>query len=217
MKNMDKLNRNLLPPEYNRSTRVFVIIFGILTGSGGTGHGIFEILQGNRPTDDILERIGAFTILPNYLLTGIATVIISLSVIIWTIGFIHKKHGPLIYLLLSVLLFLAGGGIAMISGFLLTWLVATRINKPLSWWNKVLPEKLKKTLAGIWLPVLVTGVLLFSTGMGIWLLFIPPGQANQVDTLDYICWSFLGIGFLILILSVIAGFARDIQRRNIQI
>jgi len=114
MKNVDLLQNNLVFPKYNKSTRIFAVILGILTGFGGIGHGVYEILQGNRPTKDILERIGAFTIIPNYLFTGIASIIASLLIIFWTIGYLHKKHGPLIYLLLSILLFFVGGGIAMI-------------------------------------------------------------------------------------------------------
>jgi len=213
MKNKTLSQENVISPGYNKSTRVFVIILGILTGFGGIGHGIFEILQGNRPTKDILERMGAFTIIPNYFLTGIAAIIISSVIIFWTICFIHKKHGPIIYLLLSITLFFVGGGIAMILSFLLTWIVATRINKPLSWWRKIFPEKLRKIFATLWLSILILGFLLFSIGIGIWLLLTPPGETNQINIVDYVCWLFLCIGLLLLILSIIFGFARDIEKR----
>lgn len=211
MKDIDLSHNNLLFPRYNKSTRIFVVIIGIITGFGGIGHGVFETLQGNRPTEDILERIGAFTIFPNYLLTGIASIIISLFIIFWTIGFIHKKHGPIIYLLLSISLFLVGGGIAMILGFLLTWAVATQINKPLTWWRKVLPEKLNNALAKGWMAIMITGFLFLSIGIGIWLMLTPPGDIYQINIVDYICWSFLCLGLIFLILTIVSGFARDIE------
>ena len=211
MKDIDLSQKNLLFPRYNKSTRIFVVIMGILTGFGGISHGVFETLQGNGPTEDILERIGAFTIIPNYFLTGITSIIISLFLILWTIGFIHKKHGSIIYLLLSISLFFVGGGIAMILGFLLTWAVATRINKPLSWWRKVIPEKLKKILSKIWMTIMITGFLLLSIGIGIWLIFTPPGDINQINFIDYFCWSFLCMGLLFLVLTIVSGFARDIE------
>jgi hypothetical protein len=44
-----------------------------------------------------------------------------------------KKWGLTICLALSVILALAGGGIALIPGSILSWAVASRIKKPLSW------------------------------------------------------------------------------------
>jgi len=69
--------------------------------------------------------------------------LVGLIIIVWSIGFIHTKHGASIFGLLFILLFLFGGGIAAQIMFApVTWLVATRINKPLTWWRKVLPENI---------------------------------------------------------------------------
>lgn len=174
-------------------------------------HGIFETLQGNKPTTDILERIGAFTLFPTYLIAGIATIVVSLSLIIWTIWFIDKKNGPFIFLLLSILLFFTGGGVAIIVGFLITWVVATMINKQLTFWRKVLPKNSRNRLARFWFASLITGFLLLSIGILIWLLFTPPGEKYQINFVDYICWSFLGFGLVVQILTILSGFARDIE------
>lgn len=176
-------------------------------------HGVFEILQGNKPTVDILLRIGAYTIIPNYQLTGVATVVISLMIIFWTIGFIHKSNGAIIYLLLLIILFLVGGGIAPIVGLLITWAVATQINKPLTWWKIILPEKSRKLLAKLWLIILITGMLFLIIGIGIWLILTPPGEIYQINIVDYVCWSFIGLGSLLQIPAIISGFARDIKRQ----
>jgi hypothetical protein len=190
-----------------------VLILGILAGSASMAHGFFEIMQGNKPTGDILARIGAYTILPSYLITGIACVVISVLTLIWTIGFIHKNHGASIYLLLIVLLFFVGGGVAPILGLLITWAVSTRITALLTWWSKALPEKSRKQLAKSWLVILITGLFFLLIGIGIWLFLTPPGETYQITLVDYICWSFLGLGFIFQILAIISGFARDLERR----
>jgi hypothetical protein len=204
----------LYSPKTNNSTRIYVLILGIVIGLGGMAHGIFEALLGNKPTVDILERIGAFTILPTYLLTGISAIIVSILIIVWTIRFIHKKNGPIIFLLLSILLFFTGGGVAIIAGFLLTWTVSTRINKPLTWWKKVLSENSRKQFARFWLVSLITGFLLLSIGILIWLLFTPPGEIYKITIVDYLCWLFLCLGLLFQIFTIISGFARDIEIQN---
>ena len=111
----------------NRATRIIVATMGVLLGLAGMNHGFFEILQGNTPTNGlIIQAIGdahqmwsygteeAFTIVPNFLLTGVLAVLISIAIIIWSVGFVHKKQGPTIFILLFLLLFLVGGGIGQI-------------------------------------------------------------------------------------------------------
>jgi hypothetical protein len=111
----------------NRATRAIVATLGVIFGISGMGHGFFEVLQGYSSTNGlIIDAIGkanriwaygnepAFTIIPNFLITGIATMIVGLAAIIWSICFLHKKNGSLIFLLLFILLFLVGGGIAQV-------------------------------------------------------------------------------------------------------
>ena len=65
-------------------------------------HGFFEVLQGNTPTEGMLiQAIGeahqmwryggeeAFTIVPNFLVTGILAMLVGLAVIVWSLGFVH--------------------------------------------------------------------------------------------------------------------------------
>ena len=73
----------------NQSTRFYVTIQGVLGGLAGMIHGFAEISQGNRPTGgQWLVSVGAFTLIPNYLVTGIAAVLVGLCVLVWTLGFI---------------------------------------------------------------------------------------------------------------------------------
>ena len=80
---------------YNSRVRITASVIGVLLGlSGMLNHGIFEILQGNTPTNGyFIEAIGeaqrywvhgteaAITLVPNFLATGILAVLAGLAVI----------------------------------------------------------------------------------------------------------------------------------------
>ncbi len=207
----------------NRATRIIVSALGVILGISGMNHGFFETLQGNTPTNGlIIQAIGdaqqmwlhgteeAFTIIPNFLLTGILAIVVGLAIMVWSAGFVHQKHGPSIFILLFVLLFLVGGGIGQIVFFLPTWAVSTRINKPLTWWRKVLPENVRRVLAKLWPVSLVAGLLCFLIALEIAVFGFIPGVTDPEQKL-YICWSFLGAGLGTFLLTFVAGFAHDIQ------
>lgn len=142
----------------NNSTRIFAVIMGTLIGLGGMTHGLFEAVQGNKPTGGfVLEKIGAFTLLHSYLLTGFAAMLVGSSIICWSIGFIHKRSGPTIFLSLSAMLFLVGGGFAQVLYILMTWGVSTRINKPLALWKRSVPTDVERVLAKYWSTFLLSG------------------------------------------------------------
>lgn len=194
-------------------TRLFVVIQGTIGGLGGIAHGIFEIMLGNNPTPGpILDgKTGAFTILPTYLVSGLATVCVGLILIGWTIGFIHRKNGPAIFLLICILLFLVGGGIAQVLFFLIAWAVSTRINQPVNWWKSELSANSRKRFARLWPAFFLGGYLFLLTGIAIWLIATPPGMSFQGHSAAYLaCWSSLFIGLTLQILTILSGFARDV-------
>jgi hypothetical protein len=131
------------------ATRVIATTVGVFFGLfSGVNHGLFEVLQGNAPTDGlVINAIGeaqrfwlegtepAFTIIPNFMLTGIASMIVGLAIIIWSIWFLPGKHGRTIFLGLFILSFLVGGGIGQVAFFIPAWAFATRMDKPLTWWK----------------------------------------------------------------------------------
>jgi hypothetical protein len=198
----------------NKSTSIYVQIFGILVGLGGALHGVFETLQGNQPTGGIvLAEIGALTIIPNYLATGIAAIFVSSLVIIWSIGFIDKRIWPPVFIILCILLFLVGGGFAQILVILTAWLVSTQIHNPLSWWERIIPHRIRSIFARLWLPTLILGVLFFTVGFGIWLFVLPPGEVREVTTTHYLVWISLFIGLFFLLIDILFGFSRDIELR----
>lgn len=200
--------------EKTNATHVFVMIQGTILGLAGMAHGIFAALQGNTPTGGYLLALGIFTVIPNYLATGIAAIIVGLSLIIWTLGFIRSKNGPGFFLALSTLLFLVGGGVAQVPFLILTWGVSTQINQPLNVWKKALPEALRKGLAQSWSTIWICGYLFLFAAIGLWLTLSPPSIASKAPTpFEYILWLFLCIGIVFQPLTIVSGFAHDIERQ----
>lgn len=199
-------------------TRMYVSFMGILAGFTAVIHGISEASKGNIPTEGfMLNTIGAFTIIPNYLITGIATIIVAIALAVWVVFFIHRKRGPLVFLMFAILVFLVGGGVAQIFFLPIVLVVSTRINKPSAWWEKVLPRDLRKTLAKLWPLTFTAGSFFLTAGIGIWLILLPPGDSYKEPIIEYICWTLLAIGFILQFLIIVSGYADDIERQKSQI
>lgn len=208
----------------NQATRNIVATVGVMLGIAGMNHGLFETLQGNNPINGlIIQAIGdaqrmwtygteeAFTIIPNFLLTGMVTIVVSITIMIWSVGFVQKKYGPTVFILLFLLLFLTGGGIGQVVFFIPTWLASTRINKPLNSWRRVLPEKIRLPLSRIWPYSLSLVVMCFLIALEIAIFGFVPGVSDP-DTALAICWIFLLIAWILLLCSFVSGFADDIRR-----
>ena len=212
---------------YNQKTRITASVIGVFLGMAGfINHGIFEILQGNTPTNGyFIEAIseahrflihgteGAITIIPNFLITGIFVLLLSLAVIIWSVKFIHVKHGATVFLLLMFALTLVGGGIGHIIIFLPTWAYATRINKPLDWWKKILQRRLRKILSRLWIYGLAATSILWFIVMELGIFGYFPGQSDP-DTIINIVIAFLFSAVIFANFTFICAFARDIEERN---
>jgi hypothetical protein len=210
----------------NKATRTIAATLGVIFGFSGISHGLFETLQGNTPTGGLfISAIGeahkmwphgneyALTLIPNFLTTGIVAMIVGLAIIMWSVGFVHKNNGPTILIFLFILLLLTGGGVAQIIFFPLIWVVSTRINKPLTWWQKVLPARIRKPLGKLWLWLLIVFSLLILFVLEIAVFGIVPA-VNDPDAVLSIMLFCLGAGLGVLLLSFIAGFAHDIERRS---
>ena len=198
----------------NRSTAFFVAILGTVIGVSGAIHGVHSILKGNTPTGGmLLTSIGAFTIVQNYLLTGVLAVGLGMAVVVWTIVFIDRKYGPAVFVALSIALFLVGGGIAEVAFILLTALLSTRIHHPLGRWQRAAGSRLGLTLSRLWPYATSMAFSIFLIGYSIWLFALPPGEVRQIGTLHYVTWISLGIGFIMLLAVVPCGFIRDVLQR----
>jgi hypothetical protein len=208
----------------NRAAKLVASTFGVLVGLAGIDHGFFEILQGNLAPDGVMiAAIGpaqrfweygtetALTLIPNFLASGILSVILGFVVIIWAGWFLHKRYAAGILLLFSIALFLVGGGFAPIFMALLASLAASRIDKPLKLWRILLQGGVGRFLAKLWPGVLVAFVVIFVVSVEIavfgWPLTAFLDAATAFELLNAI--SYVMLGFMLL--SLIAGFAQDIQ------
>jgi len=210
------------------ATRVIVSTLGVLLALGGMDHGLFEVIQGNKPTGAlIVHAIGeqnrmwaygtedAFTLIPNFLITGVVAIVVSVMILVWSAGFVHKKNGSLVFLLLSILLFLVGGGVAQLVFFTLAWAVSTRINKPVTWLRVVFPESVRGVLAKLWLWLLIVFTLLALIALEIAIVGYVPRVSDPKLAL-HICWSILAVSLGILFAAFVCGFAHDLDHSDWQ-
>ena len=211
------------------ATRTVVAAFSILCGCTGIIAGFYEILQGNVAPDtfiistigpensmwktygssELMETYSALTVIPNFFVTGMFAIIASCLVIFWGVGFVHRKHGVIIFLLLSIFQLLVGGGFVMDLA-IITTITATRINKPLTWWKNNLPIKMRGLLAKLWVWFLVAYSLISASMLGITIIGV--NDVSFQESLGVLA----ALMFAPLILMIIGGFAYDIQKRGLE-
>lgn len=211
---------------YNKRTRITTSAIGVLLGLAGIlNHGIFEVLQGNNPTDGYyIEAIGeahrfwihgtegAFTIIHNYLITGIGVILAGVAIVVWASKYIQVKGGTTVFLLLLMLMTLVGGGIGHILLFLPTWAFSTRIHKSLGWWERRLSAPLRKKLAALWKYSLAATMMSWLILMELGIFGYFPGQTDP-DIVLNIVFIFLFSSAILACLTFVCGFAGDIQDR----
>jgi hypothetical protein len=208
------------------ATRVVASTFGVLVGLAGIEHGYFELLQGDvGPGSIMIDAIGpaqrfwgygterALTIIPSFLVTGILAMVFGLLVVIWAGAFVHRKNGAGVLLLLSIVLFLVGGGFGPIFLAILASATATRIDKPLRWWRAHLPVNVRGFLTKLWPWSIVASVLLFVISVEIAIFGYPLVWFFGTDTTFTIQYTSAYIMLGLMLLSVLTGFAHDIQKQ----
>lgn len=137
-------------------------VFGILAGLGGLTHGIGEVLQGNVRPDGIIinswtegpiaTNMGGepgMTVIPNLLVTGILTILVSLAVIVCA-AFVRDRKGGRILLLLSVFMLLVGGGFGPPIIGILAGVAGTGIGRPSAWWRERRSTVVQHFLGSVW-------------------------------------------------------------------
>ena len=202
------------------AARIVASIFGVLAGLGGITHGIGETLQGNvapsgitinswteGPIATTMGGDPAMTIVPNLLVTGMLTILISIVVMIFAAAFIQRKSGGVIQILLSIIMLLVGGGFAPPIIGILAGVAGLGMNSPLTWWRKHLSVNIQRFLAQLWPWIfgvcVINGVFLV---IGSIILVYFFGVNNH----DLFVNSFF-FAILSLLLTVFTGVAYDIQ------
>ena len=207
------------------ATRVIATSIGVFFGLfSGVNHGIFELLQGNKPMDGlVIDAIGeaqkfwslggepAFTLIPNFMLTGIASMIVGLAIVIWSIWFLDGKYGRSVFLGLFVLSFMVGGGIGQIAFFIPTWAFATRMDKPLNWWRKVLPRSIWPFLSRLWIITLILALITMLIGLEMAIFGYFPG-ITEPSIIESTALLFVLVAAILCIISFIAGFGHELKR-----
>ncbi len=207
------------------ATRIIASTIGVFFGLlSGVNHGYFELLQGNRSTNGlIIQAIGeaqrfwplgteeAFTLIPNFMITGLASMIVGFTVAIWSIWFLPIKHGRTVFLGLFILLFLVGGGIGQIFFFIPAWAFATRMDKPLTWWKKVLPPSTWSFLSKLWIVTLIVATIVMLIGLEMAIFGFFPGL-TEPESIQNTAMLFVLAAAILYILSFIAGFGHDLKR-----
>jgi hypothetical protein len=210
------------------ATRIIASTLGATVGLAGMEHGFLEMLQGSATPDGlVIDAIGpaqklwqgatepALTVIPNFFASGIAAMIVGLIVVIWAVVFINKRPGAIVMLVLSIMLFMVGGGSPPIFLGVVAAAVATRINKPLKWWQTHLSTNARRTLAKIWPWSVVFFVFMFWFSVVAAITGWPLTIFDATGTNAYPILSILGyVSDVVMLLAVFAAFAYDIHRRS---
>ncbi len=206
------------------ATRIFVAVFGALVAVAGIEHGIGEVLQGNvapdgpmilswpeSPLFSMLSGEPAFTIIPNLLLAGVLTILFSFLFLVWAILYVQNRHGGVFLILLSIIMFLVGGGIFPPVFGIIIGIVGTRVDGPFTWWRDHLPSGLNKLLGTLWPWSLAAGLAAWlSMFPGIVLLVYFFRMGDNPELVLVILVGMLGFFFS----TIVTGFAFDSLRQK---
>ena len=148
------------------AVRVSASAFGVLCSLTGIIAGVFLMQQGDMPAETIkISTIGpgysqyehhtylAYTLIPDYFISGLVTLIISLAVLVWSLLLIHKPYGSAGFLALSVAQLLTGGGL-VIDLALIAFLLSLCIRKVPPFLHKVPGNRFGDWLIRLWFPSL---------------------------------------------------------------
>lgn len=215
-----------------KATHLIVSTVGVLCGISGIEHGFFETLQGNTiPRELLISAIGpanrfwlggtetALTVIPNFFVTGLLAMLAGLLVILWSAAFVQRRYGSAVFFILSLLQFLVGGGFAQIFLVLMITLAATQINAPWKGWRVLLPTFLRRSLANLWLALLIAFALVLLGSMFAAIFGSIPlvsslaslNAEHMTSVLYTLGYSLLGL----LPLTILAGLAYDVQRPEV--
>jgi hypothetical protein len=206
---------------WNSATRIVASTVGVLAGLLGMEHGYLETLQGNvTPGSILIFAMGppcqatrvwngcepAMTIMPNFFVTGVLALIVSFIVILWAAAFVQRKNGGLVLILLSIMLFLVGGGFASAEVGIIAGVAGTRIKAPFTWWRAHFSVNSRRFLVALW-PWALIAFLLWTPGESVLGHFFNEYLLNLG-----LVSLFFTLGLVLL--TVLTGFAYDIQRRD---
>lgn len=145
------------------------------------------------------------------MITSILSILVRLAIVIWSIWYLPSKHGPTVFLGLFILSFMVGGGIGQVAFFIPAWAFATRMNKPLIWWRKVLPRNTWPFLSRLWIPVLVLATTVMLIGLEIAKFDFFPGLTTP-ESIQDTAMLFVLSAAILYVVAFIVGFGHELRR-----
>jgi hypothetical protein len=146
-----------------RASRIVASLFGALAGIGGVTHGVGEVLQGNVRAEGIFiyswtqgpiaTNMGGepgISLVPNLLITGILTLLVSATILAWATFAVERKNGGWALIILSTILLLVGGGIGPPIIGVLAGVAGVRGNATPSDQGGYQTMKMPRSLARVW-------------------------------------------------------------------
>ncbi|HET7011160.1 MAG TPA: hypothetical protein VFI11_10325 [Anaerolineales bacterium] len=203
-----------------RSARQITLAgMGAIMAMAGFEHGLGEALQGNVapgglvieswPHSEFYRSLAgepAMTLIPNLLVSGVLTMLLSLALLVWMLRFVGRPDSALIIAALSIPLLLVGGGFGPpVLGLILA--AATKVNSPSTRWHSKLPRGARQVLAASW-------PILFASCIMAWLLMLlglPALGYFSVLESDAVVLGVLVLAFFLLALALFSSFARDVE------
>ncbi len=201
-----------------------VAFFGVMGGLGGIRHGIGEVRQGSTATSGLMfdswtqgpiatnmDGEPAFSLVPNTLATGILAIVVSAAVIGWSLFYLRSKHGGLGLVLLSLLMFLVGGGVgppvvALLAGLFGFGLAAQQPGR-VARWSPGARHALARIFPWIFVVAVLNGLLLFVVSVVL-------VYAIDFDNADVFLGSFF-LAIVTVIASAITAAAYDAERTGV--
>lgn len=212
----------------NEATRTTTAVLAVTFAVAGFHHGFFEALQGSRPTPGwIIQAIGpdqrmwihgteeAFTLVPDFLWTGMAAMAVSVGLAVWAVRSLEPARGARTFLGLMIALTLVGGGLGHIAFFLPAWAWARGMDRPLTRWaGRLRSGRVRRRLARAWPALLAGASLAFLLALEISVFGVFPGLTDP-DAVLAVCWLALLASLVLLNLAYPAAYARDLEARGI--
>ncbi len=209
------------PAPFNRSVWATTSALACTLAVAGFHHGLFEALQGNRRTPGaLIDSIGpehirwihgtdpAFTIVPNFLITGLLAMGVSVAIVVWCFTGLRRRHGAATLLTLFILLTLVGGGIGHIVFFLSLCAWAAWVNRPVPRWAGWSQGRTRGVLTGTWLGALISSCALFLAALEVSVFGAGPVVPDPERLLALIGLMLL-LAFLTLHAAYVGAIARD--------
>jgi len=206
----------------NKATKIIVTAYGVILALAGIEHGIGEILQGNtKPNSILIKSWGdselfsilsgepAMTIVPNFLVSGVLSILIATLIIMWVLFFLARNHSGLILVLLSLLLLLVGGGFGPPLVGIIIGLAGTKLKSKFPLLQKKRKTRLLKLISVVWYFSLPVGILCY--------LFLLPGSIILWGVFGFYNPSLIIItsilAFLMIFVSIVSAFSYDAINR----